>query len=595
MTDLFDRSRLIKPLCILTALSFVMGLAACGSSGETEISSDTSASTAASSEASRASMTDTLATALDRYALEYGDVESCKDLSDLKERNGGGLSENKCSCYASGGEAQELFYDWFMHEKTTKNDVTEAVAVFYRNPGCKDPEVFLTSPYDLPVSNILLVTFDSEERAQNIYSSLVSKRNFSNPSDFVREEDHALSYVYQHEPYHDEVNDDVLYVQRVNEMGFYLSGKTVIYMYFERVPEKVNEFEEYICGKMGLEAPSVLTAKGDHSSTINKNHTPYEEVVLDGVADHSYVAEDYCYLESDKYVLFLEKGIKLPGDFKTNLDAIVDEIETQLRISSSPEDPAEYQKIGTIRIYDAPDDNGIAPHPWKGWDIGTKLPIFLLVDKEGEGYISGAYTDYVSFYIWSLYSNEIWDTVPYFKERSEFRDECVDYVTLAHEITHIITLRNNNLTDILSEGIADYTEEAVIFSLADRYPSIKTSKEDHNWDDNPVPKAVNADNAEKIFIEDYHDLSSAHRGAEYAYGSNLFKYLHEKYGDGFYSKFNDRIRADKLTVNTSEYDKASVKKFADVIKDLYGMDVFKKFGKWCVKNHVLQNVGYISG
>ena len=71
------------------------------------------------------------------------------------------------------------------------------------------------------------------------------------------------------------------------------------------------------------------------------NELPYEEVKLDGIEEHHFVSTDYCYLESEKYVLFIDKGIDLPGDFQVNVDAIIDELEKELGLSSCP-DTYEY-------------------------------------------------------------------------------------------------------------------------------------------------------------------------------------------------------------------------------------------------------------
>ena len=345
-------------------------------------------------------------------------------------------------------------------------------------------------------------------------------------------------------------------------------------------------------GKSAAKPTATPTATATPSPVPNgKDTTPYEEIKLDGVKEHTYTSKDYCYLESDKYVLFLEKGLTLPGDFKVNLDAIVDEIEDQLGISSCPKD-FQYPKFGNMWMYD-PDEDGNYPEPWKDWDIGTKIPVMIDIDEKGIGYTSGACAEYTTLYLWGLVSDESWETIPFYKNRPELRGRSVEYVEIAHELTHTITLRNRNLTKILAEGIADYSEEAVIFALADRYPSIKAAKDEYNWEDDTVPEAVNADNAERIFIEDYHDLSHAHRGAEDVFGSYIFKYLREKVGDDFYRKYNDKLIANGVNNNNyGTYDKKMVTAYADTLKEVGGKDFFTGFGAWCVEKNVLQNVGH---
>ena len=96
---------------------------------------------------------------------------------------------------------------------------------------------------------------------------------------------------------------------------------------------------------------------------------------------------------------------------------------------------------------------------------------------------------------------------------------------------------------------------------------------------------------EEIFIEDYHDLSGGDRGAEYVYGRYLCQFLEEEYGDDFYRQMNDKIKSKQLEYSSYNYDEAVATKYAEALKDVFGDDVFTKFGKWCVNNHALQELG----
>ena len=46
-----------------------------------------------------------------------------------------------------------------------------------------------------------------------------------------------------------------------------------------------------------------------------RDTTPYKALVLDGDKDHHFLTTDYCFIESEKYVLFLDKDLDIPGDF----------------------------------------------------------------------------------------------------------------------------------------------------------------------------------------------------------------------------------------------------------------------------------------
>ena len=48
----------------------------------------------------------------------------------------------------------------------------------------------------------------------------------------------------------------------------------------------------------------------------------------------------------------------------------------------------------------------------------------------------------------------------------------------------------------------------------------------------------------------------------------------------------------KIEYNQANYDEDTVTEIAGIFKELYGDDVFSKFGKWCVKKNYLQNKNY---
>ncbi|MBO4927203.1 MAG: hypothetical protein J5379_03000 [Clostridiales bacterium] len=329
---------------------------------------------------------------------------------------------------------------------------------------------------------------------------------------------------------------------------------------------------------------ATTTTEATETTTLSaREASPYEEITLDGVKEHHFIATDYCYIETEKCFIFMEKDIEIPGDFAIVLDAIIVEIENELGISATPDD-RNYFDVADMSVH-------YGFNPWEGWDIGNKIPVFLYVDHEEEGLISNACEDFCILAMWELFSDEFWNSVPSYVERSDARRDYVDYAEVAHEITHTITLRNCYLTDILAEGVADYMGRLVIDALADQYPSIAEVQEDRFLFDYMIPEVVNADNAERIFVEDYHDLSAADRGAEYVYGRYLCQFLEEEYGDDFYRQMNDKIKSKQLEYSSYNYDEAVAAQYAEALKEVFGDDVFTKFGKWCVSNHALQELG----
>lgn len=319
------------------------------------------------------------------------------------------------------------------------------------------------------------------------------------------------------------------------------------------------------------------------TSPNGKDTTPYGQITLDGVKDHRYKATDYCYIESEKFVFFLEKDIEVPGDLVVNLNAILDEIEDVLQISYAPDDYT-YSRVPDMSIY-------YGFNPWQGWDIGRKIPIFLIADYKGDGFISGASDDYVILVDYDMFSDELWNSVPGFRDNPWRRSGYVDYLTAAHEITHTVTSRNCTMTSIITEGVAEYSSEAVITTLAEYYPSITEVAANRSPYDYPVPEAVNAGNAEQIFLNDYIQLSHAERGPQYNYGRRLCEFLSEQYGKDFFKKYCAEVKARGLDFDYGHSDETIRKLYTEAFKSVFGDDVFTKFGNWCVKNKVLQDVG----
>ena len=314
-----------------------------------------------------------------------------------------------------------------------------------------------------------------------------------------------------------------------------------------------------------------------------KDQTSYEKITLDGVRENHYVSTDYCYIESEKYVLLIDKDIDLPGDFAVVMDAIIDELERQLGISFAPAD-FRYG-YGTVCDYSIYYDGF---NPWKGWDVGSKIPIFLIADRNAEGLISGATADSAMIIDYDMFSKELWNSIPEFRDNPWRLNGYVDYSIIAHELTHTITGRHCELSEIMTEGIADYMKVKVIDALADKYPSIAEVKEHRGDQDYRLPEKVNSSNAEEIFAGDYHDISHADRGAEYTYGKYFFKYLNEQFGDDYFKNIIAKIKSLNLSYQYGMYNENDVKAMTEALKELYGNDVFSEFGDWCVKKNYLQ-------
>ena len=66
------------------------------------------------------------------------------------------------------------------------------------------------------------------------------------------------------------------------------------------------------------------------------------------------------------------------------------------------------------------------------------------------------------------------------------------------------------------------------------------------------------------------------------------QYLHETFGDDFYYRFNEKLRIERPHYKSNDYKEEEAAKYAEILKDLFGEDIFTRFGNWCVKKHHLQ-------
>ena len=230
-----------------------------------------------------------------------------------------------------------------------------------------------------------------------------------------------------------------------------------------------------------------------------RDTTPYEQITLDGVRDNHFIATDFCFIESEQCVIFMEKDIEIPGDFVINVEAIIDEIEKELGI---PYDPDHYKYCDLI-------DMGVyfGMNPWEDWNVGRKIPIFLVVDREDVGMIPSASGEFAVYCMYEMFSDELWNSVPSYRDNDWRRMDHIDYNTIAHELTHTIQCRNCDLPSIMTEGIADLMGMSVVDALADSYPSIALTKESFVLYDYAVPEIVNAETGMLVPSEDEQTLA----------------------------------------------------------------------------------------
>lgn len=311
---------------------------------------------------------------------------------------------------------------------------------------------------------------------------------------------------------------------------------------------------------------------------------PYgaNKVTLDGVKEHHFVSSDYCFIETEKCVYLLDKGIEIPGDFVENVEAIVDAIEELLGLSYQPDTYEQASVNKLYGVYSSPE------YPWEGWKAGKKIQIFLNVNSEiSYAQRTGAMLAKIDLYFVETEDPESPTTLPETEKQAH-----IDYAMIAHELTHTFSQRSCYTSKMMTEGLADYVKVRVLNSLSADHPSIAIAKDHmvlHNW---YLPEAVNADTAERIFMDDYHNASVIEREDGYYVGRVLCTFLSERFGDDFYRRYNDIIYAKHLMYFYGIWTEENAQAFTDGMKEAFGEDVFIEFGNWCVEHDQCQRIIY---
>lgn len=298
----------------------------------------------------------------------------------------------------------------------------------------------------------------------------------------------------------------------------------------------------------------------------------YPKITLDGNSSSLFVTTNYCYLESEKYFIMFDKDLSIPGDFAVIIDAIVDRLEAAMGLSITPSG----YRMGMgdwMTAY-------LGFNPWKGFDNKNKPVIYIMVDRESEGWISCASEDAAVIVLYELYTDELWNSIPEYRDNPWRRNDYIDYIDIAHELTHLITDRNHVMSKIMTEGTGEYFQSWCMGNLSADFPVIKNANERRYSYDNPLPEEITRDNAERIFIEDYNYIDHANRGAEYTLGKYLCKYLHQQFGNGFVAMYINELKKEGISYYYGNYNVDTITKMANAMKVTFGDDVFVKFGTW---------------
>lgn len=306
-----------------------------------------------------------------------------------------------------------------------------------------------------------------------------------------------------------------------------------------------------------------------------RDTTPYKQTKLDGNRDHHFLPADYCYIESEKYVLFLEKNLDIPGDFVNNLDQILTELEKQLGLSVAPAGFEDHEVYDLTEVYGS--------NPWKDWRIGPKMAIFVYFDRDGGWRNDAEIRDYdVSICMNDLVSEEQWNATEEFRAEYLKKSGYIHYDEITRKLTQAVVVRNSQYEqpEMTMRGISEYMARSVLDALAPANPSLNLTRQKMSPYLYQIRDAINAENAEIYYLNGFWVKGkNTPANAEEAYGRYFFKFLKEQYGDNFFQMYVRKTNAYGVTGD-----------FSTIMKATYGDDVFTKFGDWCVENQFLQYV-----
>jgi len=272
---------------------------------------------------------------------------------------------------------------------------------------------------------------------------------------------------------------------------------------------------------------------------------------LSSITENVFYTEANYYLEGERCFFYIEKGIYVPRNYFETAEEIVTALEKKMWNQNKPINYAASLASQSGTFYGISNNN--------------KLPIVLACDEENMGYISVCYDPDVQIYDYGMRDGKL---------------ENIEYDTLAHECSHSVmgaVVDFHKLGKIMTEGSANYYAEYVIDELG---------MKDNFYSDNTFRyhTKLTADTAEALFKGDFDDVTHADRGAEYAYGYHLTKYLIATYGDEYLTTIKDTLKTSKIKDSGGYGDDADREERLRVFKEAFGDDLFTEFGKWYVNN-----------
>lgn len=275
-----------------------------------------------------------------------------------------------------------------------------------------------------------------------------------------------------------------------------------------------------------------------------------ELIKFSGKTDISFSSANYSAYESDKYILLVDRNVKLPGDYAIMLDDIMSTMEEITGLSFST--PRKGFSKNMVKTYDG-------ETPWAGLESADKI-IIQLNNSDRDPYSYDPvdfFTGYMSMNDCGLYTFPGEPVLP------------SDYMRMIHMLS--LELLRNHYPDISEEGYdSEVIYNNVIESLEEKYPDLKrvviyTGLDEVSTDFDPA-------DTESVW------LNPDGKWSDYSCTMNFMKsfsyYMFETYGDKY---------LPSVATNNFSYAGMSREDLADYYKATFGENLFTDFGEWLMK------------
>lgn len=287
------------------------------------------------------------------------------------------------------------------------------------------------------------------------------------------------------------------------------------------------------------------------------------EISLSGNPLDSFTAENDCYAEGDKVILYIQKGVTVKGDVLEVTETIMEDLCEATGLTFDK----HYQPASAMECRDLYFEPGIFAEVNKE---AEKINI-LIVNLEDAQEIE-----------WASDHNAILDV-------SNYDYELTCYQTIYHELAHVIHFRNGvSLGSTLSEGFAVY--------MADKAQRAKNMPA---WNAAQYYFPASFDDSLIMGGEDTFQHMFDDKDTNYQYGFRFVAFLFDTYGDDIFARilaeaaaqsFEDSYDPD----NEEASKKEDTEQLITIIKSQTAEDVFEQFGEWYTNNWSTKGEEYMT-